>query len=80
MRIKLLALAAITAVAIVACASPQEKAAKAQQEYTEEKTKTLRDYKKCIKKAGGDAAKQQQCDALLKAVSAVEGGSVGTTK
>ena len=58
------------------CSSTQDKANKAQAEYTEEKTKTLQEYKKCIKNAKGDEVKLQQCDALLKAIEAVEGKPV----
>lgn len=57
-----------------ACSSPQEDAAEAQAEYTEEKTATLKEYKECVKESGGDETKMKQCEALLKAVQAVEGG------
>ena len=60
--------------ALAACTSPQEKAAEAEAEYTEEKTKTLKEYKECAKDAEGDEQKLKSCDALLKAVEAVEGG------
>ena len=59
---------------LAACSSPQEKAAEAEAEYTEEKTKTLKEYKECAKEAEGDESKLKSCDALLKAVEAVEGG------
>ena len=62
------------------CSSTQDKANKAQAEYTEEKTKTLQEYKKCIKNAKGDEVKLQQCDALLKAIEAVEGRPVETAE
>ena len=44
-----------------------------QAEYTEEKTKTLQEYKECAKDAEGDEQKLKSCEALLKAVEAVEG-------
>lgn len=66
---------------LVACTSSQERAheaqaeaAEAQAEYTEEKTKTLQEYKECIKDAEGDEKKTAACEALLRAVGAVEGG------
>ncbi len=49
---------------------------KAQAGYTEEKTATLREYKECVNKSEGVPAKMAQCEALLKAVGAVEGGTV----
>ncbi len=60
---------------LTACSSPQEDAAEAQAEYTEEKTATLKEYKECAKESGGDEVKMKQCDALLKAIQAVEGGN-----
>lgn len=57
------------------CSSTQDKSNKAQAEYTKEKTKTLQQYKDCAKKAKGDEAELQKCDALLKAIEAVEGTS-----
>lgn len=58
---------------VVSCSSPQDRAANAEAEYTEEKTKTLQEYKDCIAKAEQDKQKLEQCELLLKAVDAVEG-------
>lgn len=74
MRNKPLALLISSCVLLAACSSPKEKAAEAQAEYTEEKTKTLQEYKECAKDAEGDEKKLAACDGLLKAVEAVEGG------
>jgi hypothetical protein len=74
MKMHVVIFSVFLAVNLAACSSPQEKAAEAEAEYTEEKTKTLKEYKECIKDAEGDEAKTKQCEALLKAVEAVEGG------
>ena len=58
------------------CTSAKEKQEEAQAEYTEEKTKTLKEYKECVKESEGAEAKMAQCEALLKAVGALEGGTV----
>ena len=59
---------------LAACASSEEMKAEADAEFTEEKTETLREYKECVKGSAGDEAKMAQCEALLKAVEALEGG------
>lgn len=59
---------------LAACTSAKDKEAKANAEYTEEKTETLIEYKECVKNSGGDETKMKQCDAILKAVEALEGG------
>lgn len=56
----------------IGCTSPKERAAEAQAEYTEEKTKTLQEYKECVRDAD-DESELKACEALLKAVEAVEG-------
>ena len=64
----------VFALGMTACSTPQNREAKAQAAYTEEKTATLQEYKKCVEEAAADEAKMAQCEALLKAVQAVEGG------
>lgn len=54
------------------CASPQDKAAKAQTKVSNERLKLVEDYKKCIKKAGADKAKAEQCESFLKAADALK--------
>ena len=54
-------------------ASPEKKKAKAEAEYTQEKTKTLQEYKECVKKAKEDEQKLDACERLLKAVDATGG-------
>ena len=61
---------------LAGCTSAAEKKDEAAAEYTEEKTETLKEYKNCIKDSKGDEKKLAQCEALLKAVGAVEGGTV----
>jgi len=45
----------------------------AEAEHLDEKTDILKDYKECVKNSEGADDKMKQCDALLKAVKAVEG-------
>jgi len=54
---------------LVACgSSPQQKKDIADARLTEEKTKTIKEYKECIKKAKEDTAKLDACERLLKVV------------
>jgi len=64
----------LSSILLIACTSPQDRAAEANAQYTEEKTKTLKEYKSCIEDAGDDEKDLKACEALLKAVEAVEGG------
>ena len=53
---------------LAACgSSPEKDKARAEAAYTEEKTKTLQQYKDCVKKAKEDQAKLDACERLLKA-------------
>ena len=53
---------------LTACgSSPEKEKARAEAAYTEEKTKTLKEYKTCVKKAGEDQQKLDACERLLKA-------------
>jgi hypothetical protein len=53
---------------LAACgSSPEKDKARAEAAYTEEKTKTLKEYKDCVKKAKEDQAKLDACERLLKA-------------
>jgi len=55
---------------LVACgSSPQQKKDTADARLTEEKTKTMKEYKECIKKAKENTAKLDACERLLKANS-----------
>jgi len=58
-----------TVAVMVACgSSPERQKARAEAKYTEEKTKTMQEYKSCIKKAKEDEEKIAACERLLKAV------------
>lgn len=53
---------------LTACgSSPEKDKARAEAAYTEEKTKTLQEYKACVKKAKEDQQKLDACERLLKA-------------
>lgn len=78
MRTFLTALVLTMAVAFLnACSSPEKQRAKAEAEYTAEKTETLQDYKDCVNKAKGDEEKLKTCEALLKALEAAGGAGTG---
>ena len=53
------------------CASPQEKAAKAEETVHTERLKLVNEYQKCLKKAGNDKAAIEACDSYLKAAEAL---------
>lgn len=58
---------------LVACgSSPQQKKDIADARLTEEKTKTIKEYKECIKRARENTAKLDACERLLKAVNMTE--------
>jgi len=46
--------------------SPAEKKAEAEARLTQEKTKTMQEYKECIKRAKNDTAKLDSCERMLK--------------
>ena len=54
------------------CASPQDKAYKAQERVHKERLKLVDEYKKCLKKAGTDQAAVEACDSYLKAAEALK--------
>ena len=65
--------------ALAACSTPQEKAAKAQEKSSkaelqikQERLKLLDEYKSCVKEAGDDRAKADECDRILKAIEALK--------
>ena len=70
---------ALAAVMMTGCASPEEKAAKAQMRASEadlqikqERLKLLDEYKDCLDEAGADREKADECDRILKAVEALK--------
>ena len=57
-----------TVIFLTACgSSPEKQRAKAEAEQTKEETKTMQEYKSCLKKAKTDEAKLDVCERLLKA-------------
>jgi hypothetical protein len=53
---------------LTACgSSPEKDKVRAEAAYTDEKTKTLQEYKACVKKAKEDQQKLDACERLLKA-------------
>jgi uncharacterized lipoprotein len=54
---------------LAGCSSnPEKEKNRAEAKYTEEQTKTMQEYKSCIKKAKQDEAKLDACERLLKVV------------
>jgi len=62
------ALIVLTIITVSACGSSERKKNKAEAAYTEEKTKTMQEYKSCVKKAKEDQAKLDACERLMKAI------------
>ena len=57
-----------TILLLTACgSSPDKQKARAEAEYTKEKTKTMQEYKSCLKKAKENQEKLDACERLLKA-------------
>ena len=59
---------ALAMTALAACGSAERKINKAEAKKTEEETKTMQEYKSCIKKAKQDEEKLDACERLLKAI------------
>ena len=56
-------------VLLTACgSSPEKQKAKAEARQTEEQTKTMQEYKACVKKAKTDQDKLDACERMLKAI------------
>lgn len=76
--LEILGLVTLT-VLLVACSSPEKKAAKAaeqsakaQASVAEERLKLVDEYKKCVSEAGEDKQKVEACDSYLKAAEALQ--------
>ncbi|MBD1391052.1 hypothetical protein IC617_16615 [Neiella sp. HB171785] len=70
MKLKLLMMMAFAAL-MAGCSSSQDQMNEANAEFTEEKTKTLQEYKECVDDAD-DEYELKKCEALLNAVKALE--------
>ena len=69
MKIRNIILTFSIAVLLTACgSSPEKQKAKAEARQTEEETKTMQEYKSCVKKAKTDEDKLNACERLMKAV------------
>ena len=67
MKILKAALIVLTIITVSACGSAERKKNKAEAALTDEKTKTMQEYKSCVKKAKQDQDKLDACERLLKA-------------
>ena len=73
MDVKLIsAISTFLVLSVMACASPQDKAYKAQESIHKERLKLVDEYKKCLGKAGTDKVKVEACDQYLKAAEALK--------
>jgi len=62
----------IIALTMLGCASPQDKAANAQAGVHNERLQLVEKYQKCVKAAGSDNVKVEECDHYLKAAEALK--------
>ena len=72
MKLMRIFLVVIVAMAILGCASAQDKAAKSQEEVNKKRLELVEQYKKCMNKAEGDKEKEAGCDQYLKAADALK--------
>ena len=70
MRLTIVALA--LAGILGACSSPQDDAAEAQENVSNERLELVEQYKECVDDAGDDSAKVEACDTYLKAAEALK--------
>ena len=57
----------VTLASLAACGSAERKVNKAEAKQTDEHTKTMQEYKSCVKKAKQDQDKLDVCERLMKA-------------
>lgn len=62
-----LLMAALLTGSMTGCSSPKDDMQEAEAEFTQEKTKTLQEYKECVDEADNEH-ELKKCEALLKAV------------
>ena len=63
---------ALAFIFLTACSSPQDRAAKAQEDVSKQRLELIEKYQKCMKKAGDDAQKKEDCEQYLKAAEALK--------
>jgi len=59
---------AVLVAAPTGCSSPERTKARAEADLAREKTKTMQEYKACLKKAGNDQEKLDACERIVKAI------------
>ena len=57
----------VTLSSLAACGSAERKVNKAEAKQTQEQTKTMQEYKSCVKKAKQDEEKLDVCERIIKA-------------
>lgn len=79
MRYAVLVVGFVIIATLAACSSPQDRAAKAQQDSYEAQEEVARhrlelidEYQDCVKDAAGNAAKIEACDSYLRAAEALK--------
>ena len=66
--VKTVVLAGLVSILVACGSNPEKEKNRAEAKYTEEKTKTMQEYKSCVKKAKQDQDKLDACERLLKAI------------
>jgi hypothetical protein len=66
--VKTVVLAGLVSILVACGSNPEKEKNRADAKYTEEKTKTMQEYKSCVKKAKQDQDKLDACERLLKAI------------
>jgi outer membrane biogenesis lipoprotein LolB len=79
MRYAMFVVSLVAVASLAACSSPQDRAAKAQQESYEAQEEVARQrlelvdkYQDCVKDAAGDAVKADACESYLRAAEALK--------
>ena len=72
MRPVIVLMLALTLGIFTACSSPQDRAAKAQEDVSRQRLELTEKYQKCMEKAGDDEKKKQDCEQYLKAAEALK--------
>ena len=62
----------VTALVLISCSSPQNRAYEAQEDIHKERLELIEKYQDCMKDSGGDKVKAGVCDQYLKAADALK--------
>jgi hypothetical protein len=71
MRVKQCVCVLAITLLIAGCGNAERKANKSVANVNDQRLSLIKDYEKCVKKAGEDAVKSEACDTYLKAADAL---------